>query len=286
MTARLPLLAAFAACVALALAACGSDEPEVDTGSEAPAVASGEGGGQDNIRIYMSGMDEFGEVAGLTTSSDDVLELTLALHDDDGAPMTDKTLEVSSLVGNELSDSTLLTNADGQAELRLRPALPGQDTLTITGGGASRQLSVYVADESYGHPLEPMEERAQDLPEVDGAVSWDLISSVETREGASGMLEPLFDDDIRALDGEQVKLQGFMMPLDNSERQRHFLVSRTPPSCFFCLPGGPETVVEVELEEPLAFTFDPILLSGRMRLMENSDMGLFYRLDDAELQQD
>ncbi|SEO43765.1 DUF3299 domain-containing protein [Aquisalimonas asiatica] len=281
MTVRLPILTLIAA-VAVALAACGGDEPEVDTGSDAPAVTSGE---EDNIRVYMSGMDEFGEVAGLTTSSDDVLELTLALHDDDGAPMADETLEVSSLVGNELSDSTLLTNDEGQAELRLRPALPGQDTLTITGGGSSRQLSVYVSDESYGHPLEPMEERAQELPEVDGAVSWDLISSVETREGASGMLEPLFDDDIRALDGEEVKLQGFMMPLDNSERQRHFLVSRTPPSCFFCLPGGPETVVEVELEESLAFTFDPILLSGRMRLMENSDMGLFYRLDDAELQE-
>lgn len=284
MTARLLLLAVIAT---FALAACDSGESEVETGGDdAPSLASDRANPDDNIRIYMSGMDEFGEVAGLTTSSDEVLELTLALHNDDGDPMANETMEISSLVGNELSGSTLTTNDEGQAELRFTPTLPGQDTLTITGGDSSRQLSVYVADESYGHPLEPMEERAQELPEVDGAVSWELISSVETREGASGMLEPLFDDDIRALDGEQVKLQGFMMPLDNSERQRHFLVSRTPPSCFFCLPGGPETVVEVELDEPLAFTFDPIVLSGRMQLMENSDMGLFYRLDDAELEKD
>jgi len=104
---------------------------------------------------------------------------------------------------------------------------------------------------------------------------------VDSREGNHGLLEPMFSDELRELNGREVKVQGFMMPLDNSEKQQHFLVSRTPPSCFYCLPGGPESVIEVKAQRPMEFSFDPVVLSGDMQLVENSDMGLFYRLEDA-----
>ncbi len=274
----------FAPVLALALTGCGDDTGTVNN-DDAQIQAEATTGGSSNdgaaIRVYMKDMDEFGEVAGLTTSREEFLDLAIALEDDDGERVSAAELEVSSLVGNELSDSHLQTDGDGLAELRFRPILPGEDTLTFTGDGISKQLTVYVTDEAFGHPLEHMEERATELPDVDGTVSWDLLGSVDSREGNHGLLEPMFSDELRELDGREVKVQGFMMPLDNSEKQQHFLVSRTPPSCFYCLPGGPESVIEVKAQRPMEFSFDPVVLSGNMHLVENSDMGLFYRLEDA-----
>jgi uncharacterized protein len=42
-----------------------------------------------------------------------------------------------------------------------------------------------------------------------------------------------------------VKIQGFMMPLEMREQQSLFVLSAVPPTCSFCMPGGPEAVVEV-----------------------------------------
>ena len=274
----------FAPVLALVLTSCGDDTGTVNDDDAQVQTGAATGGSSNDgaaIRVYMKDMDEFGEVAGLTTSREEFLDLAIALEDDDGERVSAAELEVSSLVGNELSDSQLQTDGDGLAELRFRPILPGEDTLTFTGDGASKQLTVYVTDEAFGHPLEHMEQRATELPDVDGTVSWDLLGSVDSREGNHGLLEPMFSDELRELDGREVKVQGFMMPLNNSEKQQHFLVSRTPPSCFYCLPGGPESVIEVKAQRPMEFSFDPVVLSGNMHLVENSDMGLFYRLEDA-----
>ncbi|MCC5810881.1 MAG: DUF3299 domain-containing protein [Ectothiorhodospiraceae bacterium] len=278
-----------AAC--LGLAACGddADQPRTEASAEEerPQIAMPETAGDDaapSIRIYMTDMEEFGEVAGVTASSDEFVELTLRLEDAEGEALVEELLEISSLVGNELSISEATTDEDGYVKLRLTPALPGEDVLTFTGGGISKQLSIYITDDAYGHPMEHMEARAVDLPEVEGAVSWDVMTGIDTREGQHGLLEPVFNDTVRRLDGQDVKIQGFMLPLDSSERQKHFILTRTPPSCFYCLPGGPESVVEIEADRPLEFTFEPVVLSGRMELLENSDMGLFYRLKNARLE--
>ena len=72
-----------------------------------------------------------------------------------------------------------------------------------------------------------------------------------------------------------------MLPLENAERQRHFLLTANPPSCFFCLPGGPETVVEVMAREPVAFGLDAVVMDGRLQLLEDDDSGLLYRMTEA-----
>ncbi len=278
-----------AAC--LGLAACGDDVDQPRTGTsgeqERPQIAMpdvAEEKGAPSIRIYMTDMEEFGEVAGVTASSDEFVELTLRLEDAEGTPLTDELLEISSLVGNELSARGATTDDEGYVRMRMKPVLPGEDVLTFSGGGISKQLSIYITDDAYGHPMEHLESRAVDLPEVEGAVSWETMTGIDTREGSYGLLEPVFNDAVRRLDGQTVKIQGFMLPLDSSERQKHFILTRSPPSCFYCLPGGPESVVEIEAERPLEFTFDPVVLSGTMELLENSDMGLFYRLKNARLE--
>ena len=41
-----------------------------------------------------------------------------------------------------------------------------------------------------------------------------------------------------------------MMPLEPGERQKHFLLTSVPLTCSFCVPGGPESMVEVKTKMP------------------------------------
>jgi hypothetical protein len=94
---------------------------------------------------------------------------------------------------------------------------------------------------------------------------------------------PRFNADVAALDQKQVKLQGFMMPLQMGDKQTHFVLSAMPQSCAFCLPGGPESLVEVKTRAPVKYTFDAMVLSGKLSVLKEDPTGVFYRLTDAEL---
>jgi hypothetical protein len=72
-----------------------------------------------------------------------------------------------------------------------------------------------------------------------------------------------------------------MMPLDPGEKQSHFLLSLNPPTCPYCLPAGPQGVVEVRSKIPVKYSFDPLLLSGKMAVLKDDPMGLYYRLTEA-----
>ena len=72
-----------------------------------------------------------------------------------------------------------------------------------------------------------------------------------------------------------------MMPLSMGDQQSHFILSAMPQSCMFCMPGGPEQLVEVKSKKPIKYTFDPVILSGKMAVLKDDPSGVFYRLTDA-----
>jgi len=118
------------------------------------------------------------------------------------------------------------------------------------------------------------------LPELKGVVSWKTLADVKTLKQKDRFI-PDFGKSVVALDRQEVKLQGFMMPLEMGERQKRFLLVALPPSCAFCMPGGPEQVVEVRAKTPVKYGFEPIVVSGRFAVLRNDEMGLYYRLTDA-----
>lgn len=120
----------------------------------------------------------------------------------------------------------------------------------------------------------------QTLPDIQGVVSWNTLARVKQVKARDRIL-PEFTQEITALNNKEVKLQGFMMPLEPGEKQKHFLLSVSPQSCSFCLPAGPEGVVEVKSKTPVKYTFEPIIVSGRMSVLKDDPMGLYYRLTDA-----
>jgi hypothetical protein len=116
-------------------------------------------------------------------------------------------------------------------------------------------------------------------PAPAGTVPWQLLQSTKTVQKADKKFGPSFPKEVKELDKQQVKLYGFMMPLDQAKKQKRFLLSAFPPHCSFCLTGGPESLVEVMADQPIDFTFEPIVVAGRMAVLDNDVV--YYRLTNA-----
>jgi hypothetical protein len=118
------------------------------------------------------------------------------------------------------------------------------------------------------------------LPERGDVVPWKLFSQVELVKQKDRYV-PKFAPAVAALDKKEVKVQGFMMPLQMGDKQTHFVLTAMPQSCAFCLPGGPESMVEVKSKSAVKYTFEPVVLSGRLAILKDDPTGVFYRLTDA-----
>jgi hypothetical protein len=59
------------------------------------------------------------------------------------------------------------------------------------------------------------------------------------------------------------------------------VLTAMPQTCAFCLPGGPESMVEVKSKSAVKYTFEPVVLSGRLAILKDDPTGVFYRLTDA-----
>ena len=123
-----------------------------------------------------------------------------------------------------------------------------------------------------------------------GVVAWDLLARVDNLEDSPGVpsLTPKFNSQILELNGKTQTLEGFMLPLDQSEEQSHFILAAAPPSCPFCLPGGPTSLIEVQATKPIAYRDAALTLRGKFQVIpkvdeSESEMGFFYRITEAEL---
>jgi uncharacterized protein len=119
------------------------------------------------------------------------------------------------------------------------------------------------------------------LPDRKDVVSWKTLAQVELVK-AKDRYVPQFASSVTALDQKTVKMQGFMLPLQMGDKQSHFVLAAMPQTCSFCMPGGPESMVEVKTKAPLKYTFDAVILSGKLTVLKDDPTGIFYRLTDAE----
>ena len=122
-------------------------------------------------------------------------------------------------------------------------------------------------------PFAPLPERADVVP-------WSVLTAVKTKSEKNRLL-PNFDKAQLALNDKKQRIQGFMMPLEPGEKQTHFLLSSIPLSCGFCVPGGPESMVEVKTRTPVRYTLDPVTVEGKFAVLADDPYGLYYRITDA-----
>lgn len=110
------------------------------------------------------------------------------------------------------------------------------------------------------------------------ALAWPALSRVRVTGG-----RPAFDRAVAALNGREVRLTGFMLPLEPTPRQQHFLITAIPMTdCFYCIPSGPESFVEIRMAAPVAFTYERVTIAGRLTLLTTDPVG-FYRITGARL---
>lgn len=143
----------------------------------------------------------------------------------------------------------------------------------IEGGVPSGPPGSGAGVHGAGSPFPPLKERGDVLP-------WSFLTNVKTRIEKNRVL-PVFPPEIQALDGKPQRVQGFMMPLEPGEKQTHFLLSSVPLTCSFCLPGGPESMVEVRTKTPIRYGMEPVVVQGRLSVLRDDPYGLYYRLTDA-----
>lgn len=118
------------------------------------------------------------------------------------------------------------------------------------------------------------------LPQRTDVVPWSLLTTVATKTEKNRVL-PVFSKEQLALNQKPQRVQGFMMPLEPGEKQSHFLLSSVPLTCSFCVPGGPESMVEVKTRTPVAYSLEPVVVEGRFVTLNDDQYGLYYRVTDA-----
>jgi hypothetical protein len=113
-------------------------------------------------------------------------------------------------------------------------------------------------------------------------VPWETLANVSVTRQKDRYV-PEFSKQILALEKREVKLRGFMLPLEQGARHKRFLLSAQPPECAFCMPGTAEQFAEVLVRTPMRYMTEPVTVSGTFVLVRDESGGLLYRLTEATL---
>ncbi len=91
---------------------------------------------------------------------------------------------------------------------------------------------------------------------------------------------------IEALEGQEITLKGYVVPLTGKTAQSHFMFSAYPyADCFFCGKAGPESVVEVftKGEKKIRFSDDAITIKGIFKFTSKDPNDIMFTLEKAEV---
>ena len=120
-------------------------------------------------------------------------------------------------------------------------------------------------------------------------ITWDTLDDVQfseqySEEAQANFYYPNFGGSVKALEGKQVYLEGYMLVID--PREGFYILSRYPyASCFFCGSGGPESIVELKLlPDNRKFKMDQrITILGTLELNYDDIYQCNYILRDARV---
>ena len=129
-----------------------------------------------------------------------------------------------------------------------------------------------------------------DVPE--GAIDWKVLGTTKeieahtkTEDGYDNQYsKPEFASEVRSLDGKEIKIKGYMFPLDGTEEQKLFLFGPFPLTCPYQYHVGPPLVLEVHADnQPVKFDYEPVMMIGTLELVsDDPEYSIFYRLKNAK----
>ncbi len=98
--------------------------------------------------------------------------------------------------------------------------------------------------------------------------------------------EPRYMPLMRSLDGTEIIVKGYIIPLTGKVAQSEFMFSAYPyEMCFFCGKAGPETVMEVFAKEgtTVKFSEKSMTLKGTFKFRSSDVNDIMFALEDAVL---
>jgi hypothetical protein len=117
--------------------------------------------------------------------------------------------------------------------------------------------------------------------------TWKVLEGIDYEKSQDEYGEiyvPVFNEEIRALEGTEVTLPGYIIPFDGMFKPEQLIISSLPiASCFFCGSGGPETVAQVTMIEPVQYTAKLVEITGKLRLNDDDTDQLMYIIEDAKM---
>ncbi len=95
---------------------------------------------------------------------------------------------------------------------------------------------------------------------------------------------PVFSDDVKELEGKEITIKGYIIPVEGYKSHKEFVFSAFPYNmCYFCGGAGPETVMEVVSIEPIKYTAQAVTLKGKLSLNSTDINRLIYGISDVTL---
>ncbi len=121
--------------------------------------------------------------------------------------------------------------------------------------------------------------------------TWSLLSLVSYEKKYDESLGmqvdiPTVNPMVMSMDGTEIEVSGYIIPIDGKIKQSHFVFSSFPANlCFFCGKAGPETAMEVFMADGkrVAYSDDKIQLKGRLQVKASDGSSLMYVLHEAVL---
>ncbi len=96
---------------------------------------------------------------------------------------------------------------------------------------------------------------------------------------------PEFTDELKALEGKEVELKGFHIPLDIDNDQLMILSKYPMAECFFCGGAGPESVAVVYTSSkiPRMKVDEIVTVRGSLKLNADDVEEMTFIIEDAEV---
>lgn len=106
-----------------------------------------------------------------------------------------------------------------------------------------------------------------------------------SQKGGDSAASGKFIKMIEALEGKEIELKGYIIPLSGKKAQSHFMFSAYPyNNCFFCGKAGPESVIEVftEGDTKIQYSDKAIIMKGTFEFTSRNPDDVMFTLKSAK----
>lgn len=127
---------------------------------------------------------------------------------------------------------------------------------------------------------------AQTLTGMWGTLSMVRYEREFNEDWGIDMQVPIVSPIVKQLEGTEIEVKGYLIPLDAKKESAHVMLSAYPVSnCFFCGKAGPETAAQAFIKDgkKIPHTDDKVIMRGILRINEKDMNSLLYTLEDAVL---